>query len=496
MKWVRAILPLALLLALVAAVSCGRASAASDRPNVLFIAVDDLRPSLGCYGDATANSPAIDALATRGTVFHRAYCQQSLCNPSRASVMTGLRPDTIRVWDLKAHFRDHAPDVVTLPQLFKQHGYHTQSIGKIYHGNGRAAKDPPSWTAEPELDLVRSAKLRYATPQNLSGSGLKRDATERADVPDDAYVDGVVCGKACEALAHLADSEQPFFLAVGFRKPHLPFCAPERYWELTASSVAAALEHRNTPRGAPELATRTWGELEGYRDIPELPSQNLSREEVAQLRHGYYACVAYTDALVGRVIDQLQQSGLQQRTIVVVWGDHGFHLGELGLWTKCSNYEVATRSPLIVYDPRIPTPSAATDTIIELLDIYPTLAELCNLEAPATLEGRSLVPLMSDPTAQRDRVAYSQFPRAASGIRHTNNGDYMGYSVRTDAFRFVEWRDNRTGAVVATELYDHTKDPGETTNVSADAAYAQQSNALSHKLKSVFPTSASTNSED
>ena len=208
------------------------AYAAEQRPNVLFIAIDDLRPALGCYNDPIAKTPNIDRLASRGTVFHRAYCQQAVCSPSRLSLLTGRRPDSIQVWDLKTHFREAVPDAVTLPQHFKNNGYHTRSIGKIFHGSGKPLKDPPSWSAEPLYDSVRDPKLRYASPANLRGKGLKRAASESTDVNDDAYVDGLVCNAAVDALGALNSQSKPFFIAVGFRKPHLPFCAPKKYWDL------------------------------------------------------------------------------------------------------------------------------------------------------------------------------------------------------------------------------------------------------------------------
>ena len=198
------------------------------RPNVLFIAIDDLRPALGCYGDKAAVTPNIDRLANRGMVFNRAYCQQAVCSPSRLSLLTGRRPDTIRVWDLATHFREAIPGIVTLPQHFRNQGYHTLSIGKIYHGSGKPSKDPPSWSVKPKYDFVRDPKVRYALPKNLQGKGLKRSAIEAANVPDNAYIDGIVCDAALSALAELQAQPKPFFLAVGYRKPHLPFCAPQK----------------------------------------------------------------------------------------------------------------------------------------------------------------------------------------------------------------------------------------------------------------------------
>ncbi|MGI9429985.1 MAG: sulfatase, partial [Bythopirellula sp.] len=354
----------------------------ASRYNVLFIAVDDLRPALGCYGDHVAITPNIDRLASRGTVFNRAYCQQAVCSPSRLSLLTGRRPDTIRVWDLATHFRDAIPDVVTLPQHFKNHGYHTQSVGKIFHGSGKPAKDPPSWSVDPQYDSVRDPKLRYALSENLQGKGLKRSAAEAADVADNVYIDGIVCEAAVQALAEFkrmydglpspskqagTDSKarptkgQPFFLAVGFHKPHLPFCAPQKYWDLYERAIIPLPANDEHPQAAPELATRSWQELEGYTDIPN--EGNLTIEKARELRHGYYACVSYVDTLVGRLLDELTKLELAEHTVVVLWGDHGYHLGEQGLWTKANNYELSTRVPLIISVPEgnlydgLPSPS-------------------------------------------------------------------------------------------------------------------------------------------
>ena len=311
--------------------------------NVLFIAVDDLRPALGCYGDRIAKTPNIDALASRGMVFSRAYCQLAVCCPSRLSLLTGLRPDTIRVWDLGTHFREARPDVVTLPQYFQHNGYVTQSLGKILHGSGKPSKDPPSWSVAPRFDSVRDPRVRYALPTNLQGKGLKRSASEAASVPDSTYIDGIVCDAALEALNELKQKRQPFFLAVGFRKPHLPFCAPQKYWDLYDRKQIPPPVSDRYPLDAPELATRSWMELEGYSDIPT--DAPMSSAKMSELRHGYYACVSYVDALVGRVLEELKSLHLADNTVVVLWGDHGFHLGEQGLWTKANNYELSTRAP-------------------------------------------------------------------------------------------------------------------------------------------------------
>lgn len=461
---------------LLAACCAGTATGAS-KPNVLFVVVDDLRPALGCYGDRAAVTPNIDRLAARGMVFQRAYCQLAVCAPSRLSLMTGRRPDTTRVWDLRTHFRTALPDVVTLPQHFKNHGYHTQSIGKIYHGSGIAAKDPPSWSAAPRYDVVRDPKRRYALPKNLKGNRLKRAASEAADVADDAYVDGVVCDAALETLRRLAQQERPFLLAVGFRKPHLPFCAPQKYWDRYdrgALPPPAAPEH---PEEAPELAVRSWMELEGYTDIPR--DGAISQEKIRELRHGYYACVSYIDAQVGRLLDELARLELDENTVIVLWGDHGYHLGEQGLWTKANNYELSTRVPLIIAPPAKRCARRRTDALVELVDLYPTLADLCDLEPPEGVEGVSLRPLLSQPDRPWKRAVFSQYPRARESHRHRGRGDFMGYAVRTDRYRYVEWRQSHSGKVTARELYDHKTDPREMHNIAGQPEHKETIERLS-----------------
>jgi iduronate 2-sulfatase len=435
------------------------------RPNVLFIAVDDLRPALGCYGDASAVSPNIDRLAARGVLFDRAYCQQAVCSPSRLSLLSGRRPDTIRVWDLNTHFRDTLPDLVPLPQLFKDHGYVTRSIGKIYHGSGKPAKDPPSWSLPPLFDHERDPNTRYALPENRAGTGLKRASVESADVADDTYVDGLVCEAALQDLGEMAAGSEPFFLAVGFRKPHLPFCAPRKYWEMHQRDRIPPPATRSYPDGAPELATRSWGEFEGYSDIPE--DGQLTAEKVAELRHGYYACVSYVDALVGRLLDRLEELGLAENTIICLWGDHGFHLGEQGLWTKANNFELSTRVPLIVAAPGIA--AARCGRLVELVDVYPSLAELAGLPAPEGVEGISFKPLLEDPARSWKKAVFSQYPRALEGSRHKKDGDIMGRAVRTDSHRYVEWRKNKGGGLLAVELYDLREDPDESVNIVMNA---------------------------
>ena len=443
-------------------------------------AARDLRPALGCYDDKTAVTPNIDQLASRGLVFRRAYCQQAVCSPSRLSLLTGRRPDTIKVWDLKTHFRTTVPDIVTLPQHFKNHGYQTRSIGKIFHGSGQPSRDPPSWSIPPRYDYVRDPQVRYATAKNLQGKGLKRAASDAANVPDSQYIDGIVCDTALQALKDFKQSQQPFLLAVGFRKPHLPFCAPQKYWDLYQRNKIPLPASSTHPDGAPELATRSWGELEGYTDIPN--NGQLSTSKVRELRHGYYACVSYVDALVGRLMKSLEDLSLSENTIVLLWGDHGFHLGEQGLWTKANNYELSTRVPLILSVPGQAKRGIRTNALVELVDVYPTLAAACQLPAPQGVEGINLQPLLKQPARPWKQAVFSQYPRAREGNRHRGHGEIMGYAIRTSRYRYVEWRSWQSQQVTARELYDHQNDPHEMRNLASQAGHQDTLKTLSQLL--------------
>ncbi len=467
-------------------------TASKTQPNVLFIAIDDLRPALRCFGDQTAVTPHIDQLARRGTCFTRAYCQLAVCCPSRLSLLTGRRPDVIQVWDLKTHFREEMPDIVTLPQHFKNNGYQTQSIGKVLHGSGKPSKDPPSWSIDPVYDFVRDPQVRYASPENLKGTGLKRAASESANVPDSTYIDGIVCNAAIEALGKLkADATpnddnqkeaRPFFLAVGFRKPHLPFCAPRKYWDLYDRDQIPMPVSNQSPEGAPELAIRSWKELEGYTDIPN--DGQINDEKVRELRHGYYACVSYVDALVGRLLAELRRLELEENTIVVLWGDHGFHLGEQGLWAKANNYELSTRVPLIVSVPNQQTVGVKCDEIVELIDLFPTLSDVAQLTQEQPLDGVSFRPLLESPLREWKPAAYSQYPRAFESNRHRKHGDIMGYAIRTKRYRYVEWRVWESKEIVARELYDHETDSAEMKNIVDSPGNSKLVETLSQQLLS------------
>lgn len=451
--------------------------------NVLFIAVDDLRPSLGCYGDTVARTPNIDRLAERGLLFERAYCQQALCGPSRASLMTGRRPDALRVYDLKTHFRETVPDVITLPQYFKQNGYFTQAFGKVYHAHP-AQPDPPSWSV-PEQLLDIPKRDEYLLPANRVRGFInpmeKGTATEAVEAPDNAYQDGQVAQAAIEALQSMKG--KPFFLAVGFKRPHLPFTAPKKYWDLYERTGIPLPPDRTPPECTPEEAALRYdwqphsGELRGYTDMPS--SGPVSLEKSLELIHGYYACVSYVDAQIGRVLEALKQLGLEERTIVVLWSDHGYHLGEKGLWGKKDNTEMATRVPLILSVPGQARPGAKTRALVELVDLYPTLAGLCGLPLPAHLEGTSFAPLLDgksgSPGAPWKKAAFSQYPR--------QNNTVMGYSVRTGRFRYNEYVELASGKILDRELYRPAEDPYETRNLAGEPAYAGEIKKLENLLK-------------
>ena len=467
----------------------GSGLAAEPRLNVLFIVVDDLRTNLGCYGDPLAITPNIDQLAARGVRFTRAYCQQAVCNPSRASVLTGRRPDTLRVWDLNTHFRQNAPDVVTLPQHFKEHGYHTEAIGKIFHDPPKF-RDAPSWSVPAQLDDTEGVRGKYAGAENLriyQPAGRKgrekAAATDAADVPDNAYIDGRVSDLAVERVRTLAAGARPFFLAVGFRRPHLPFSAPQRYWDLHDPAKFSALPQPEPPRGAPAVALHDSAELRGYTDLPKMGP--LTPAQITTLRHGYYAATSYTDAQIGRLLDALRASGAERQTLIVLWSDHGYHLGEHGLWAKTTNYETDTRVPLILVRPQQAKPGRASAALVELIDVYPTLADLCALPAAAGTEGRSLRPWLDDPARASPRAAFSQFPRPwpyGGRLRE------MGYAVRTSTHRYVEWRRFDTGAVTARELY--AMDDGrlfETENLAGRPAEANRVRELAALLPPAGP---------
>jgi iduronate 2-sulfatase len=441
------------------------------KPNVLFITVDDLRPTLGCYGDTKAISPNIDNLAANGVVFNRAYCQLAVCNPSRASVMTGLRPDQIGVTDLHRHFREKLPDVVTLPQLFIKNGYHAVGIGKIYHGSKRA-QDSLSWT-QPALFNLSVKANEYVLPENKTGE--KEAAYEQAGLEDTGYEDGQITQQAIRQLQAFKESGKPFFLAVGFKKPHLPFAAPKKYWGLYEPSLFDTIPGKAKPAEAPEIAFHHSQELRGYNGIPEHGDLDVSKER--NLWHGYYACVSFVDAQVGKIMQTLKVLELDQNTVVVLWGDHGYHLGEQELWCKSTNFELDTRIPLIISAPGQSKAGAQSNSIVEALDIYPTLADLCGLNPEGELAGISLKPVLKNPKAEVKEAAFSQFGRPYEAL-FAQSPDYMGYSVRTKNWRCTAWFNLQSDSIEYTELYLLENDKIEKQNHSGDNRFKETESEL------------------
>lgn len=440
-------------------------SVAADKPNVLFIAVDDLRPELGCYS-STAVTPNIDALAAAGVRFDRAYCNQAVCGASRVSLMTGLYPE--RTGERTYHvtgWRERWLDVVTLNQHFKANGYTTVGLGKIYHGASGVGVDPENWS-----EWLTAGGREYADPASLAAmqanrpkaNGKKRGpATEAAAVGDESHFDGNRAKLGAQKIRQLAKGSEPFFLAVGFTKPHLPFTAPKRYWDLYEREDFALPDNLGIPPGYPLYASnRNAGELRNYSDIPNEGALSDFPDALnRRLIHGYFACVSYLDRNVGVLLDALRESGAAENTIVVFWADHGWKLGDHSSWCKHTNFEVDTRVPLILSHPQMPAARGSTQALVELIDLYPTLCDLCGLERPASLQGQSFAPLLADLSAPHREFAYSSYPHR-DGKR-----SLTGHSIRTNQFRYTEWWEKGSDKLVETILTDIEADPGEVTAV-------------------------------
>lgn len=458
---------------------------AQTKPNVLFIAVDDMRPDLGCYGVQHAMTPNIDRLAARGIVFDKAYCAQAVCSPSRTAMLTGLRPDTTKVWDLVTHFRAAQPKCVTLPQHFRENGYHTVGLGKIEH---HGYEDGPSWseprwfstgqivTVDPTDWTKRSGSrfdgvTEYAAPMPRgAGKGDNKakqgPAFEVSPKSDGELPDGATAAEAVKRLTALKASGQPFFLAVGFLKPHLPFVAPKKYWDMHDPDKIPVPAFDRLPDGTPSFVGHDNGELHAY---PGVPAGNPIPPDFAKkLRHGYNACITYTDAQIGRLLDALDKEGLADNTIIVLWGDHGWQLGEHGLWHKHTNFEFATHAPLLIALPKSTTAGRHCAAPVEFVDVYPTLADLCGLSIPSALVGRSLKPYLQNPDAPMQKPAVSVYPRSSK----EQGGALMGYSVRDERWRCNFWRKRGTAEIGFTELYDEKNDPNETVNLATRPEHA------------------------
>jgi len=435
-----------------------------------------LKPLLRCYGDKRVHSPNIDRLAKRSVLFERAYCNQAVCAPSRNALMTGVRPTTLGIYDLGTNFRFAASNTVTLSQNFMQHGYRAEGLGKIFHVGHGNHEDPASWS----VPHFHGRTVAYLLPENRPKEGTREEALfanetdvaklprgapyESADVPDDAYPDGKIADEAIRRLRAAKGRTEPFFLAVGFLKPHLPFCAPKKYWDLYRRESFQVPALQTAPQDAPTYAPSSWGELRQYRDVPE--KGPLSDDEARTLIHGYHAALSYMDAQLGRVLDELDRLRLTSKTIIVLWGDHGWHLGDHGMWCKHTNYEQATRIPLLIAAPGVSRKGTRTSALAETVDIYPTLCELAGLPAPNNpypLEGKSLVPVLKRPSSENKEAIFHVYPRNPK-----DKGAILGRAVRTERYRLVEWKTPGAAPESAEfELYDYKTDPDETKNLAS-----------------------------
>ena len=464
---------------------------AADGPklNVLYIVSDDLNNQLGCYGDPTVKSPRIDELAKRGVRFERAYCQFPLCNPSRASFLTGLRPDQTGVLENATQFRKNVPDAVSLPQMFQQAGYFVARVGKLYHYGvptqigTDGLDDPPSWMAKfnPRgRDKDDEPKIFSLTPGNFGGT----PSWLAADGEDKEQTDAIGAEMTIKLLEE--NKDKPFFIACGFYRPHTPYVAPKKYFEMY-------------PRDKLPLAEQKEGDLD---DIPPAALQSRRRDMDERLtreaRQAYFASITFMDQQVGKLLDALERLKLTDRTIVVFHSDHGYHTGEHdGMWQKQSLFEGSARVPLIIAAPGSKASGKSTPAIAELIDVYPTLAELCALKAPAGLPGASLVPQLTDTANPGKGFALTQVRRGGAGAgkakkgkdkagQKADAGSFPGYSLRTDRWRYTEW----DGGARGIELYDHENDPHEFTNLAKDPRFADVLKKMNPRLKELIGTPA------
>jgi len=441
---------------------CGTTKVEKKPLNVLFIAVDDLRPELGCYGNKLIKTPNIDALAASGIIFDHAYCQQAICMASRASIMSGMLPETHLIF--KCGPVDEAyPDQEKLDDIFKNNGYEIRAFGKIYHHKSDAQKQfGKSWVwKNPESREKGRGYLDPASISRITDAQGRGPAYENPDVADDEYFDGYQAEMAAKTIDDLSKSGKPFFLAIGFHKPHLPFNAPKKYWDMYPEDELKLATNQYLPKNYTKNTRYNFGELRNYPGIPKgdtLISEPLQRK----LIHGYYACATFTDAQIGKVLLKLKETGLDKNTIVVLWGDHGWKLGEHGMWCKHTNFELDGHVPLIIRAPEI-LPGRA-QSFAELIDLYPTLADLCQLPRPDNLQGQSLVPAMKEPKKQLRKVAFGMYPHN----RDNNDKLVIGYSVVNNRYRYINWICIKTGKSEGTELYDHAVDPAENINVAGD----------------------------
>ncbi|MBV6644101.1 MAG: sulfatase [Cyclobacteriaceae bacterium] len=463
---------LIILLTTLTIAACQQNSKESEqkRPNVLFIAVDDLRPMLGSYGKSFIKTPHIDRLAAHGTLFERAYCNIPVCGASRASILTGLRPTRSRFLGYDSRAENDAPGVVSLPAHFKNNGYYTASLGKVFHFPDDLAQS--SWSEKPwraqifrNNRVIKGRDYQLKPNQDLQDRPGKRGSSyENADVPDSAYFDGKMTKRAIAKLRAFGETDTPFFLAIGYLKPHLPFNAPQKYWDMYPKETINLVENDFWPEDAPREGFYGTGELRKYHGVPK---EGAIPDTLAlKLKRGYQACVSYTDALIGEVLNTLEETGLDDNTIIVLWGDHGYLLGEHRLWCKHITFNKALQVPLVISAPGY-TGDQRTSQLAEFVDVYPTLCELAGFKIPDHLMGKSLVPQLENPQAKGKEYVVSRYGNMEA--------------IKTDKYLYTEWIDS-VGNVTDRMLYDHIKDPEENVNISERSEYVEVVQELSEKL--------------
>ncbi|MDA3822014.1 MAG: sulfatase [Bacteroidales bacterium] len=465
-----------ILLALLVASGCvsnqKENTASSEKPNFLIFFIDDLRPELGCYGETHIQSPNIDQIAQEGLKFNRAYCNVPVCGASRASLLTGVRPGPQRFVGYNTRADEDLPGHISMPAYFKDNGYYTTSYGKIFH---HADDSENSWSEKPwHPKPTYSGNWRdYIDPKTAAGikaGTLQGPTTEIAiDAPDTIYQDGRTAAAAIRKLQLFAENDQPFMFWVGFLKPHLPFNAPSKYWDMYDRTEIEIATNPDKPLNAPKQSLHNFGEMRAYDDIPK--TGPVSDEKARELIHGYSACVSYTDALIGQVMDELKRLNLEKNTIVAVFGDHGWNLGEHGLWCKHCNYNTSLHVPLIIKVPG-KAKGQVTEGLTEFVDLYPTFAELAGLPEPDWTDGKSIVPLLDDPELVWNEPVYPRY--------------VLGNSIVTEDFIYSEYmRSRKDCTIVANMLYDHRIDPDENINVSQEEDYQGLVDSLSINMNKV-----------
>ena len=502
-----------------------------QKKNVLFIVVDDLKPLLGSYGYGEVISPNIDKLASEGVLFSKAYAQQAICTASRMSFITGKRPDYTKIWDLSTKLRETRPDITTIPQYFKDNGYETVGMGKVMHGASN--NDPQSWTMpfisnenfdyadgykmpanlyqSPEihkkwdslqtaLDADSNADRGWFAVNSVMKSAGLRPLTENLDVPDNAYADGASTFKTIELLNQFKKENKNFFLTIGFQKPHLPFTPPKKYWDLYDRNKIDLAEFQKKSDGSPLEAYHQSGELRNYHDAEPSMDENgiVNEDKQRELIHGYMASVSFIDAQLVLILNHLKSLGMDKNTVVIFFGDHGWHLGDHGLWNKHSNFEEATRTPLIFKSPDIEG-GFINDSPVELLDIFPTICNLAGIPIPEDLDGVSLVPILDKKSESLKEFAISQYPRRCNVMRsvigrYPDDCTLMGYAVRNHRYRYIAWVSGNfedrssfnNDKIIMEELYDYEIDPLETRSFSLDSDYQKIKEKMIGNLRGVI----------